>query len=133
MDILKSIRNRLISDTNITDLVGQRIFVHSIKKTSSNSYIVLKETLGKSEIVLRATRGLFTIQIYVKDFIEGGAYKKVKEISKAVLGVLNRKNESLTDGDTNIRLFVKSSGEPIHNPEENYWMMVQVYDFVTEE
>jgi hypothetical protein len=133
MDILATIRANLIADTDITDLVSVNdIRVENNPIPTTDKQILLRETLGRSEIKLDAELGVFTILIYVKDSIDEPV-KIIKEISVAVLKCLNKKNETLKDEDTFVRFFVKSSGELVHDNDNRCWMKVIVFDFVTGE
>ena len=130
MDLLATVRANLVADTNITDLVSATdIRIESNPVGTSNKEILLRETLGKSNIKLDAESGIFTILVYVKDSVEE-PYETLKAITTAILNCLDKKNEDLKDSDSFVRFFVKSSGDFAHNNSEQYWMANIVFDTV---
>lgn len=133
MDLLATIRANLIADTNVTDLVSATdIRIESNPVGTSNKEILLKETLGKSDIKLDANSGIFTILVYVKDSVDE-SYETLKAITLAVLVCLDKKQETLKDSDSFVRFFVKASGDFAHNSKENYWMANIIFDYVVGE
>jgi len=133
MELIKTIRARLIADPTVSSLVpANDIRVHNMPLDTSTKQILLQETLGRSEITLDADLGIFTILVYVKDSIDE-PYEELKEITQAILSVLDRKNETLKDSNSFVRFFVKTSGDFVHNNDERYWMCEMVFDYVTGE
>jgi len=130
MELIKTIRNKLIGTAAVTALVDvSDIRVQGMPLKRTDKQIILRETLGDSHSTLAVERGTFTILIYVKDNVVE-AYSVLKQIIKVVLVTLDKKNETLVDSDAYVRLFRKTDGEPVHNDKEEYWVCPIVFDTV---
>jgi len=130
MELLKTIRDKLISTAAVTTLVSASdIRVRDMPLSRTNKQIILSETLGDSHSTLEAESGTFTIIIYVKDTVIE-AYSILKQIIAVVLDTLDKKNETLADSNAYIREFRKTDGEPVHNDSEEFWMCPIVFDTV---
>ena len=133
MELLKTIRDRLVGTVAVTNLVpASDIRVQDIAITRTGKQIILMETLGDSHSTLEADSGTFTIIVYVKDTVVE-AYSILKQIIAAVLDTVDKKNETLADSNAYVRLFIKVDGEPVHNDKEEFWMCPIVFNTVVGE
>lgn len=133
MEILITVRNKLLLNSDLTSLLGGNyIYTKNVPLTRVNKYIVLKESFGKSEVVLHATKGIFTAVVYISDSVNE-PYRIIREIGTKILEILNRKNETLTDANTTIWFFVKIDAEPVYDNSNKSWMLPMTFDFVASE
>lgn len=133
MEILKTIRAKLLANGDLTTLLGGNfIYIKNVPLTRINKYITLGETFGNSESILEATRGIFTIVTHVSDSVPE-PYATIREIAVKILEILNKKNETLTDGNTTVWWFKKTDAESVYDNGSKSWMLPMVFDFVATE
>lgn len=129
-DILRTIRDKLIATTAITDLVASAdIHVGSQPVERVDKQIILRETLAKSEPTLVAEHGILTILVYIKDTVQN-PYAATREIINEILATLNKQNENLTDTHSTVRFFIKDDADYVYNNDERYWMGTITFSYV---
>lgn len=130
-DFLKTIRAILINDATIQSYVGSHIRISELPKARLTKQITLRKDYGISDSIIKIVNPTLFITVWIKQKENTEPYKLCADVVERIIDLLNRKGESLNDGDLIINQIVKTDSSIRYNESEEYWAGIIIFDVVT--